>query len=332
MRLPLLLAKAELVFLDENLFPPLRRTSGGLQRGGRNFPLDSRSISRRANAAAFHRQENREIKKFIRVFGIYALVPLLFAGGCFGFAWRGTRQYENDKALLAAIKANDAPAVIAALKRGANPNARDLPDDTRSLKQRFLDMIHHTEPQTELYGDALCFTLNHSCGSLPDADEILISRTPNAAIIKALLDAGANPDSPLIFQMVSERIVESPLIYAERVENYEIAHLLLNHHANIRATGVGGETVFWVVAMGDNRAEVEYFLAHGANIEEEDAEGQRALFYAAENDKAAVTKCLIEHGADINHRDRHGHSALYYAAMEGSSETCRLLRQAGAVE
>ena len=122
------------------------------------------------------------MKNFIRVFGVYALVPLLIAGFCVGFVWRGNRQHENDKALLAAINANDTPAVIAALKNGANPNARYLPDYKRSLKQQLLDLLHPdtqsdcpTGHRVEDYNTQLYFLV------LTDSD--------NVALVKALLDA-----------------------------------------------------------------------------------------------------------------------------------------------
>ena len=258
------------------------------------------------------------MKKFIRVFSIYALVPLLIAGFCFGYVWRGNRQHEKDKALIAAIKDNDTPAVIAALKHGADPNARDMPEDTRTLKERFFDLLHHTGPPDRGYDAALYLAASVSPENIP--------------LVKALLDAGADPNAARIDTNSLSSYFGNPLIVAEGWRHYAVAHLLLEHHADIHICDDTGRTPLTIAAGGDNCNEVQYLLGQGANIEETDGGGHSALIVAVFARRTSVVEYLVERGADVNHRDNSGLTALGYNRYSQEYEIEKLLRKAGAVE
>ena len=219
------------------------------------------------------------MKRFAYIFCKIALVPLFIAGVGVGLVWRGSRQQENDKALLDAIKANNTFAAIAALKRGANPNTRDMPDDTRSLKQRFTDMIHHTGPRSEIHEPALY--------------RAITMHTEDTVTVRALLEAGANPNVIIIFPRTSDEYVDYPLNIAESWSRAAVAHLLLEYHANIQVRGGDGNTPLLNAAIYENWEEVKFLLQHSSNVEEENEDGIRLLMIAASDGNRAMVKYLI---------------------------------------
>ena len=272
------------------------------------------------------------MKKFIRIFSVYALVPLLMAGFCVGYVWRGNRQHQKDKALIAAIKADDAPAVIAALKQGANPNVRDMSPDVRSIQERFLDLIHHNERPLEEYDPALYVAVCNSCRSIESSSSSGKRKPVNVMIVRALLNAGANPDAIRTDSDVHNPNYTNPLIGAEEQHNCSIAHLLIEYHANIHARDARGDTPLLIATNYPDFSEIEYLLQHGADIEEQDEHQERPLLRAAINDNIFAVKCLIKHGADVNHSNIEGCTALYYAREGQNPAIEKLLLKAGAVQ
>ena len=53
------------------------------------------------------------MKKFVRVFVVYALVSLLIAGLCATFVWRSNQQHKNDRAFIVAVSWENTPAALA---------------------------------------------------------------------------------------------------------------------------------------------------------------------------------------------------------------------------
>ena len=265
------------------------------------------------------------MKKFVRAFSLYALVPLLLAGFCVGYVWRDSRQHENDKALLAAVKASDTPAALAALKNGANPNARDIPDDSRTLKERLFDLFHPNRQRSSKFG----FRIEEYRTALFLS---VLLEFNNTAVIKALLDYGADPNAKILYPDSSSDSAGNPLVFAEMQRNGYVAHLLVEHHADIHVLSQDDQSPLMIAAGNNNCAEVEWLLQHGANIEEENSGGQRALSYAIDYDADTTAQYLVEHGADVNHKDKEGYTALYYARKSHNPIFRKLLIKARAVE
>ncbi len=258
------------------------------------------------------------MKRFAYVFCKIALVPLLIAGVGVGLVWRGNRQRENEKDLFFGVNNSAGMTAFNALARGADPNARDMPDDTRTLKERFLDFIHHTGPRKEKYDTPL--------------HRAVLVYPENSTIIAALLQAGADPNASRTEADTVPPHFDTPFLTAEIVGRYENGHLLLQHHADINARNGRGDTaLFWVSSFNFD-AEVEYLLRHGADTEAEGPNGDTALIRAASLNGIATVRSLIKHGANVNHRNIQGYTALYYAHSVGYPTIERLLLKAGAVE
>jgi hypothetical protein len=97
---------------------------------------------------------------------------------------RAFNQMQLDAKLIDAIKNQDTPAAIALLKQGANPNARDIPPDTRPAWKKLWDSLPgHRHPNMG-FQTALLLTVQGPPGTGPARE--------NLPLVKALLDRGAS--------------------------------------------------------------------------------------------------------------------------------------------
>lgn len=265
------------------------------------------------------------MKKFVRVFVVYALVSLLIAGLCATFVWRSNQQHKNDRAFIVAVSWENTPAALAALKRGADPNVRDADDSALSVGERFVKIIHPDSERMEYDKTALYYAIS--------------MKSNPTELVEALIDAGADPNAVVIYPAVPDIYEPSALVIAERRKMYALAHFLVAHHAEIHPRYPAihqrmkdGNSALITVARMKNRKEVEYLLHHGANIEDENEEGVSALCCAALDNAPVIMQCLIEHSANVNHRNSAGYTALHYARQCHYSEVEKLLLKAGAIE
>src|SRR3569833_1518440 len=63
--------------------------------------------------------------------------------------YREARQMRLARLLIGAVKENNTRHVVTALKQGANPNALDLPEDTRTFWQVLADQFRRKPRDTE---------------------------------------------------------------------------------------------------------------------------------------------------------------------------------------
>jgi ankyrin repeat protein len=122
----------------------------------------------------------------------------------------------------------------------------------------------------------------------------------------------------------------------------EMARLLIERGADIRATAEDGHTVLHSAARGYYLIS-KLLLKHGAEVDATDMDGSTPLHYASYRalegsrrnlllEHGAVVKLLLEHGADVNATDKDGSTPLHFASyrdLEGS--TRNLLLEHGAV-
>ncbi len=197
------------------------------------------------------------------------------------------RRHDLDVALIAAIRIHDTRSVVSLLNQGADPNAQgalrkqdlDLP-----LLQRLYDRITGRGPRP-IIRTALHLALGNP---LNNANETIPPE--NAALIKALLDRGADPNFPNEDGL-------PPLLSAASLGEYEIATLLLDR---------------------------------GVDVESKDPEGRTALMMAAYEGDCKMLTLLIQHGARIDTRQRDGYTARDNAIHFRHPEAAALLKNAGA--
>jgi ankyrin repeat protein len=144
----------------------------------------------------------------------------------------------------------------------------------------------------------------------------LALENPQEGMIRALLDAGADPKADCFGQ--------TALAAADRTKNLEIVRLLVAHGADAAADH--GAALTEAARSGDAK-NVQFLLDHGAdaNAVEEAGRGDSAdivhltpLKAAAGAGSVDVLKLLLDHGAKVGFRGKNDDAALHLAA-EGAS-------------
>ena len=163
----------------------------------------------------------------------------------------------------------------------------------------------------------------------------LAVRRDDVAIVKALLDAGADP-------LVVNRAGESPASLASAVggsPNHErIAELVRlrlagpAHESFVqnRAASAATERLEYLAGRSAGIAELARLIDEGADVNAAGFKGITPLMSAAKNHKTEEVRLLLARGADPNRRQDQGHTALMFAAHAGDVESIRLLLGKGA--
>lgn len=132
----------------------------------------------------------------------------------------------------------------------------------------------------------------------------------NAASMKVLLDAGADPNA-------LDNRGATPLVYA--AYSFEKTKLLVDHGARVQVAAKNGVTPLDVAAVvHGNAPSVRYLLEHGAEITKPDTKSARRDSYvltdAAERGDPETIKLLLAHGGDVTVLDGFGETPLMSAA------------------
>ncbi len=168
----------------------------------------------------------------------------------------------------------------------------------------------------------------HANVDLPQVDGMTAlhwaSRLDDLEIAKLLLKAGANAQT-------SNRYGVTPLSIACANGSGDLVQILLAAGADPNTTLPGGETVLMTAARTGKVGPVEALLTRGATVDAKEQRGQTALMWAAAEGHAAVVQRLIAAGADFRTPlPESGFTPLFFAAREGRVEVARALVKAGA--
>jgi ankyrin repeat protein len=165
-----------------------------------------------------------------------------------------------------------------------------------------------------------------------DLSEAVVAGDTN--LVRAHLDAGADPDAPRVVGF-------TPLVRAAIRDDVAIVTLLLGAGADLNATAPEGLTAVHAAAQTDAAASLEALVAAGADMGATSINGMNALHHAANLGSVGVIEFIAGQGMDLDVRSEvitegHGHprdrgsSALGIAARAGQLEAVETLLALGA--
>lgn len=190
--------------------------------------------------------------------------------------------------------------------------------------------------QWDIFGEAPLFTAVglHSRREGGRASIDPVNETDGTAIVRMLLERGANPNMQLFFRPANVRGStntrgSTPLIRAANNGDLEIVQLLLEHGADPTLYMADRQTPIHAVLAGrapetDALELIRIFYTAGTDIDtvalvnhREEIRGGTALHYAVRKRYKEVIKALASYGIDMNVRDQDGLTALDYTQSRG---------------
>ncbi len=263
--------------------------------------------------------------------GTLAAIVILALSFCV-WVYNAKTQRDLNMQLLGAVRKGNAEAARSLLKRGADPNIRDVPQQQLSLWQQIRHAFHKDSPslarQAKIYTPTpLEIVLERK--HLGQLRHISVEPSENAPLVKALLEAGARPDDSWDSHV-------TPLMDAVSYNQLQTVQLLLDHGANPGARdGNGRLPLHYISGFGpDNLMIVEVLLRRGNDVNSADDDGQTPLMQAVGNagdeDAIKLVRFLAAKGANVNALSKDGSSALLQAAASGKTEIIRFLLEQGA--
>jgi ankyrin repeat protein len=261
------------------------------------------------------------MKKY-RNLSLILLVLLFFVGMPVGLVINASRCDDASRDLIISIKLDDIEGAMAALKAGADPNTRDHSEDKPlSFMERTKQLCRkafppHSKPE---------YTDEHTALTL----HLQTSKQDNPVFVKALLDAGADPNL--------EGPGAAPLLYANGLGadrnriHKESIHLLVQHGADVNAKTLDGWTVLYFATTQDDIQIVQFLIDHGADVNAQDRRLKvTPLIATIESRRSKMAQFLIEYHADLNLRDVYGRTALDYAKRRNQPQREAQLIERGA--
>lgn len=158
----------------------------------------------------------------------------------------------------------------------------------------------------------------------PSAVLTLAIYTKDVAAVRALLDAGLNPNH-------HEASMLPPIFYAVQGGDTTITGLLIQHGADVNVRlGKDEATPLMRAAASLHPDVVSQLLKAGAHLDAQDRLGATALMWASVKGCQACATRLIAAGALLDVRGRMGETALQLAVETGDLNMVKLLLDAGA--
>jgi uncharacterized protein len=193
-----------------------------------------------------------------------------------GYAALHSAVRDSDYGIDFDLKDAQLAIVKSLLKHGADPNLRIKQD-----KAKATDEIKKGSGVALKRRTALTVTEILLQGSTP---LVLAAETSNLEVIKALVDAGADPNIPteqgttaLIMASGAGTDVQRAREPEERAMSAQTLRYLIEHGADVNAAGQFGWTALHAAAYQGINEDIEYLVSKGAKIDQKDKFGQTPL-------------------------------------------------------
>jgi ankyrin repeat protein len=249
----------------------------------------------------------------------------------------GTAAVAAEVSLLDAAESGDRAAVLAALQKGGDVNARAPDGATALMWAAYNGDLELVERLIEAGADV---NAKNDFGAFALSEAAIAGAAP---IIKALLDAGADANA-------ANPEGETALMAAARTGNVDAARWLLAAGANVNAIEQwGGQSALMWAAAQHQPEMVKFLVANGADVDARGAVrswprkivkeprpkdmnqgGFTPLLYAAREGCIECANHLVAGGADLNKPDPHRVTPLNMAILNMHFDFAAYLIEAGA--
>ncbi len=225
---------------------------------------------------------------------------------------------DDGRALIAAVRAQDAEASRALIDGGADVDAVQ-PDGATALHwAAYHDAVELVDL---LVGAGAAVDAANDYGVTPLG---LACDNAAAATVARLLAAGADPNR-------ARGTGETPVMTCARTGSLKAVRALLAHGADPSAAEPWhGQTALMWAAGGGHAAAARALIVHGADVEARSKGGFTALLIAAREDDPALVGDLVAAGADVNAAAPDGTTPLHVAVVRGHAALAMVLLEHGA--
>jgi len=185
--------------------------------------------------------------------------------GSFSSSESAVKEYEQQKAMIAAIDAGDIDSLKNLIRLGVPVNKDQDPIDHAIEKMRpeILKLLVENGANINNY---------YTCGNFANYVHLMVKRK-NIKGIQMLIDNGAD-----INHLTTDH--ETPLHYAARNDFVEAISLLIANGADINSNNTEGFTPLHIAAMENNVAAVIKLVTMGANLNNTNRESKKPVHLA----------------------------------------------------
>jgi len=223
--------------------------------------------------------------------------------------WRHKKETAGQTPLLLALRTNRVDIVNLLIAEGAETNVQDDAGESPLLLAFQRAYGRASVPLRARYG----YTLS-------EAERTALTAALHDSrrdIIRRLLNRGANVN-------LKDKEGSTPLHYAARQPDEELADLLLANGADPNALDASGKTPLHHAAREDSDI-VRVLLKYGARADVTDKDGDTPVHEAALRGRVEIVELLLAHGADAGIRNNRGETPRDMAARRRHREVVRLL-------
>lgn len=259
-------------------------------------------------------------RMLLGMLGIVLILVLSFGG----WVYKAKTQRDLNRQLIAVVLDGDAEAAQSLLKRGADPNIRNVPEQPLSLLRLIRHAFHKDSKTAQDHMDSESRTMLEMA---LDIDGEHDPENENVALVKVLLDAGARTED-------SSFCHQTPLMWAISYDRLQTVQTLLDHGADLLAKDDRAQLpIYFLNDRGTDELKIaELLVKRGSDVNAVDYKGTTPLMnlIGGRKEDLQVVQFLIAHGADVNARSQGGYSALLVSTDIQDSQITRLLLEHGA--